>query len=638
MSFARKRPKKKAKIRHSEYYDQQVLHFKLYDESKNGKQFENLYPLIISEENIKLAYRNLKNNKGSTTAGTDNKTIRHLSVMDEQKLVEIVRFRLSNYMAQSVRRVEIPKGNGKMRPLGIPTIMDRLIQQCFAQILEPICEAKFYGASYGFRPNRSCEHAIAHAMRCMQQMNLHYVVDIDIKSFFDNVSHQKLLRQLWTLGIQDRRVLAIIAKMLKAEVAGIGFPQAGTPQGSVISPLLSNVVLNELDWWIASQWEEMPTRHPYAIIQPSGKLNRGMKYAALRKSGLKEVYIVRYADDFKLFCRNKCDAEKVFIATQKWLKERLNLDISTEKSKVVNLKKNYSDFLGFQLKVERKGYAKTGNPKFVVKSHISPKATAKIREKAEFYIELMQHQPTGTGRYNATLKWAAFIMGEHNYYRLATCASKDFSQIAFIVSKGFNNRLKPTGSKARKRWKHPKEPVMSQTLKERYGKSKQMRYLDGKYAIVPISYCQHKPPMMIGNKVNRYTPDGIAEVHKNLEQVDTETLMFFMRNPVKGRSVEYNDNRLSLYSAQKGKCAVSGEILTLDNTHCHHKTLKCKGGKDKYHNLTLVTNTVHSLIHATSEDTIKRLLGGITLNTKGQKKLNALRKLVSNHAIIFSTK
>lgn len=638
MSFARKRPKKKAKIRHSEYYDQQELHFKLYEESKNGKLFANLYPLIISEENIKLAYRNLKNNKGSATAGTDNKTIRHLSVMDEQKLVEIVRFRLSNYMAQSVRRVEIPKGNGKLRPLGIPTIMDRLIQQCFVQILEPICEARFYGSSYGFRPNRSCEHAIAHAAKCMQQMNLHYVVDIDIHSFFDNVSHQKLLRQLWSMGIQDRRVLAIIAKMLKAEVAGIGFPEAGTPQGGIISPLLSNVVLNELDWWIASQWEEIPTKHPYVIVQPSGKLNRGMKYEALRKSRLKEVYIIRYADDFKLFCRKRQDAERVFIATRKWLKERLNLDISEEKSKVVNLKRHYSDFLGFQLKVERKGFAKTGAPKYVVKSHISPKATAKIREKAESYIKSMQHQPTGTGRYNATLKWAAFVMGEHNYYRLATCASKDFSQIAFIVNKRLNNRLKPTGRKARKRWKYPNEPVISQALKERYGKSRQMRYLDGKYAIVPISYCQHKPPMMVSKKVNRYTQDGIAEVHRNLEQVDMETLIFFMRNPVKGASVEYNDNRLSLYSAQKGKCSVSGEVLTLDNAHCHHKTPKSKGGKDKYNNLTLVTNMVHALIHVTSEDTINRLLSKITLNAKGQRKLNKLRKMVFNSAIVFSTK
>lgn len=638
LSFARKHPLKKSKIRHSEYYDQQELHFCLYEESKQGKQFNNLYPLITSEENIKLAYRNLKNNKGSNTAGTDNKTIRHLSVMDGNTLVETVRYRLKNYMAQSVKRVEIPKGNGKMRPLGIPTIMDRLIQQCFLQVLEPICEAKFYGSSYGFRPNRSCEQAIAHAMKYMQQVNLHYVVDIDIKSFFDHVSHRKLLRQLWSIGITDSRILAIIAKMLKAEVAGIGFPTEGTPQGGVISPLLSNVVLNELDWWIASQWENMPTRHPYVERNPDGKLNRGNKYTALKKTNLKEVYIVRYADDFKIFCRKRSDADKIFAATKKWLKKRLDLDISSEKSKVVNLKKNYSDFLGFQLKLERRGYATTGKPKYVVKSHVSQKATAKIIEKAKYYISTMQHQPTGQGRYAATLKWAAFVMGEHNFYRFATCAGKDFSQIAYIVSKSMDNRLKPKGRKACKRWKKPIEPVMSQTLKERYGKSRQMRYLDGRYAIAPISFCQHKAPMMLGNKVNKYTPDGVKEIHKNLEFVDVDTLTLLMKNPVRGMSIEYNDNRLSLYAAQKGKCAVSGELLKIYNAHCHHKKEKSKGGSDKYQNLVLVSDIVHQLIHATQETVIKRLLNELSLSSKELSKLNKFRKLVGNHELKFSTK
>ena len=98
----------------------------------------------------------------------------------------------------------------------------------------------------------------------MQLSKLHYVVDIDIKGFFDNVNHGKLLKQMWTMGIRDKKLLSIISAMLKAEVAGIGFPEKGTPQGGIISPLLSNIVLNELDWWIASQWETMPTHYKYA--------------------------------------------------------------------------------------------------------------------------------------------------------------------------------------------------------------------------------------------------------------------------------------------------------------------------------------------------------------------------------------
>ena len=115
--------------------------------------------------------------------------------------------------------------------------MDRLIQQCILQVLEPICEAKFFKRSNGFRPNHSAENAIAQAERMIQNVGCHYVIDIDIKSFFDNVNHGKLLKQMWTLGIRDKKLLSIISAMLKAEVAGIGFPEKGTPQGGIISPL-----------------------------------------------------------------------------------------------------------------------------------------------------------------------------------------------------------------------------------------------------------------------------------------------------------------------------------------------------------------------------------------------------------------
>ncbi len=175
-----------------------------------------------------------------------------------EELVAYVRKRLENFQPNAVRRVEIPKPDGRMRPLGIPTMEDRIIQQCIKQVLEPICEAKFYKHSYGFRPNRSAHHAIARAMFLANRAGYHFVVDIDIKGFFDNVSHGKLLKQLWTLGIRDKRLLCVLSKMLKAPIQGEGIPEKGVPQGGILSPLLANVVLNELDWWIASQWEEVP--------------------------------------------------------------------------------------------------------------------------------------------------------------------------------------------------------------------------------------------------------------------------------------------------------------------------------------------------------------------------------------------
>jgi group II intron reverse transcriptase/maturase len=229
---AKKKPKKQ-KLRNAEYYDFQNVQDELYQQSKDNTIFKNLVELIVSEQNIKLAYRNIKKNKGSKTAGVDGKTVRHLAKWQDERLIEYVRKKLNWYEPQAVRRVEIPKDNGKTRPLGIPTIMDRLIQQCVLQVLEPICEAKFHERSNGFRPNRSTEHALAQCYKYMQVDGLRYVVDIDIKGFFDNVSHGKLLKQLWALGIREKKLLCIISAMLKAEVAGIGFPEVGTPQGGL---------------------------------------------------------------------------------------------------------------------------------------------------------------------------------------------------------------------------------------------------------------------------------------------------------------------------------------------------------------------------------------------------------------------
>lgn len=147
--------------------------------------------------------------------------------------------------------------------VAVPTIEDRLIQQCILQVMEPICEAKFHKHSYGFRPNRNTHHAISRFRFLAFTVKLEYVVDIDIKGFFDNVDHSKLLKQIWSLGIHDKNLLCVISKLLKAPIQGEGVPSKGTPQGGILSPLLSNIVLNELDWWISNQWETFPSKFPY---------------------------------------------------------------------------------------------------------------------------------------------------------------------------------------------------------------------------------------------------------------------------------------------------------------------------------------------------------------------------------------
>ena len=225
--------KKNQALRNVEYYDMQAALDELYHKAKKGETFNNLVEIIASENNICLAYRNIKNNKGSETSGTDYKTIRDWEQMPVEEFVSYFQNKIQYYKPKSVRRVEIPKEGkpGETRPLGIPCMDDRLVQQCIKQVIEPICEAHFHNHSYGFRPNRSTEHAIAR-IDFLLINKFHYVVDIDIKGFFDNVNHGKLLKQLWTLGIQDKNLLSILSTILKSEIEGIGIPGKGTPQGA----------------------------------------------------------------------------------------------------------------------------------------------------------------------------------------------------------------------------------------------------------------------------------------------------------------------------------------------------------------------------------------------------------------------
>ena len=369
-------------LRHAEYYSMLSVFDDLYEKSKSGVVFEDLMPLILKRENILLAYRNIKTNTGSKTAGTDQLTIGDIGKLSPDEVVNNVRYYIRGtvhgYRPKPVRRKDIPKPYDPMktRPLGIPCIWDRLIQQCIKQIMEPICEAKFSINSYGFRPNCSAEHAIAAVEKLMQQIKLHYVIEFDIKGFFDNVNHSKLIRQIWSLGIHDKHLIFVLKRILSAPIrlenGTMITPKKGTPQGGIISPLLANIVLNELDHWIEDQWTNHPTVLSYKVrTTRCGTPNHSYGFKRARETTrLKEMYIVRYADDFRIFCRKKTDAEKAKIAVTQWLHDRLKLEISEEKTKVVNVSRHYTDFLGFKIKVmPKKG-------KQVIKSHVADKNLA----------------------------------------------------------------------------------------------------------------------------------------------------------------------------------------------------------------------------------------------------------------------
>ena len=270
-----------------------------------------------------------------------------------------------------------------------PAKRKEFLVQSIKQILEPICEAKFSNNSYGFRPNRSVEHAISRTYSLLQRAHLHYVLEFDIKGFFDNVNHSKLIRQLWSLGIQDKQLLFVIKRILKAPIrmpdGTTEYPTKGTPQGGIISPLLANVVLNELDHWIDSQWVEHPlaVSHAYRrIIRTSEVIDKSKGYVMMRRTGLKEMFIVRYADDFRIFCRNREDAERTMASVTQWITERLHLEVSPEKTRIVNVRKRYSEFLGFKIRVFRKG------EKYVVRSHICDK---KLQLEERKLVEQAKH-------------------------------------------------------------------------------------------------------------------------------------------------------------------------------------------------------------------------------------------------------
>ena len=328
---------------------------------------------IIKPLNLNAAYRKVRQNRGS--GGVDRMTVDELLPYLKLHGGEIVRDLLDGrYMPCPVRRVEIPKDNGKMRQLGIPTAVDRVIQQAIAQVLTPMYEPQFVNTSYGFRPKRGAHDAIR---KCQEYLNAGYIwtVDMDLEKFFDTVNQSKLLEVL-ARTVKDGRVISLISKYLRAGVVKCGrFEETtvGVPQGGPLSPLCANIILNELDHELE---------------------RRGHRF-------------VRYADDMVIFCKSKASAQQTLEHIIPFIEGKLFLKVNREKTVVAYAGK--IKFLGYGFYKGKKGFGMRVHAKSVAKMQ------AKVRELTDRRRLRTKEEWTKAQR--------LFVQGWVNYFKLADMAT-----------------------------------------------------------------------------------------------------------------------------------------------------------------------------------------------------------------------
>lgn len=362
---------------------------------------EHLLEVILSPENLNKAYKAVVRNKGC--GGIDKMSCEDLLPWLKANKDELICSLLDGtYRPNPVRRVEIPKDNGKMRQLGIPTVADRLVQQAINQALTPIYERQFSRNSFGFRPRKGCLDALRRAQKIVDE-GYKYVVDLDLERFFDTVSHSKLI-EILSRTIKDGRVVSLIHKYLRSGVINKGMfemSEEGTPQGGPLSPLLSNIMLNELD-------RELE--------------HRGLPF-------------VRYADDSMIFCKSKRAAMRVKESITKFIEGKLYLKVNKEKT-VVSYVRGVK-YLGYSF------YVTKGKCQLCV----HPKSKAKMKSR----LKELTSRSNGWGYAWRKHKLTEYIRGWVGYYHLA-----NMKRLLLETDEWLRHRIRMCIWKA---WKKPKTRV-----------------------------------------------------------------------------------------------------------------------------------------------------------------------------------
>lgn len=355
--------------------------------TENDRLGYGLLEYILSPSNLNAAYLQVKRNKGA--GGVDKMEVESLKdylVANKDELTTAIL--RGKYRPNPVRRVEIPKDNGEERQLGIPTVVDRVVQQTIAQVLIPLYEPQFSDHSYGFRPKRSAHQALKKCRDYITEGH-GYAVDLDLEKFFDKVNHSKLIEVL-SRTVKDGRVVSLIHKYLNAGVkVGSSFEasEMGVPQGGPLSPLLSNIMLHELDKELES---------------------RGHKF-------------VRYADDLVILCRSKRSAERVMSSLIHFIEDKLLLKVNRDKSQTAPISK--VKFLGYSFyKIKGEG-----------RLRVHPKSVAKMKAR----LKELTSRSNGWGNERRKEGLRQYIIGWVNYFKLA-----DMQKLLSKIDEWYRRRIR----------------------------------------------------------------------------------------------------------------------------------------------------------------------------------------------------
>ncbi len=616
-------PKTETQLR--EIQDKLYQHSKkVYDEG-GRPAFKGLLEIMSAEATIITAIHNIKSNHGSETPGVDSKTMRKEYLQRSHSwVIKDIQNAFKHFEPQKIRRVYIDKpGKAEKRPLGIPAIRDRIVQECMRIVLEPILEAQFFAHSYGFRPMRDAPMALERAKLLVHRTGYHWIVEGDISKCFDRIDHAILLKRLYHMGIRDRRVLQIIKAMLKTGVMDeCEVNEEGTPQGGLISPLLANVYLDIMDEWITKQWEIKKTKYPFS------KPYR--KYKGLRRTALIPGFLVRYADDFIIITDTRAHAEDWKNRLQIFLHSKMKLTLSPEKTLITDIRKKYIKFLGYEYKVvpgkARKGYI----PRTIPERDRLKRKTDKIAHD----IKKIPHYYSREQMVDAINRINSQIRGIIQYYQCCTWVN--------ISMKKYSRRLQFVARRRLTQYKGKWIPAnQTQNLPRVHQQYKQkipsMKYRDIYIGFTALSFCKWEKTIPKKEEETPYTEAGRQlffertkkkRIHARLDEMYSEKSARATRYGQWGKlnNFEFIMNRAYALNRDKLKCRVCGGWLISSTPWTHRVNPNLPLNK---------VNRVNNLIslHKKCLDAVNNPNYDISeFDAKAQKKIIGYReKLVPSH-------